>query len=307
MSTSTSLSVRLVGSKADAVRHLKVLLERGRTLRGTQIHSRGHVEELRAKKDEWVADTVELLRRIFDAPTVAESFADTGTRFTNYPVDMPAAGDLFGEEMELRLSRLNVVLKRVESTPDVPASAATTPAPDLVTPPRPALSPAPQSPTAASTGPLAAASAGGDVKTAAKAILVVSHGVEPRHTEAVSEFLGRLGLSAKLHLREPGKPVELEGATAAGFAVMLMSSEDAAHARPGSHQTLRSDVAFDMGFLCGRVGAARLAVLFPPGGEGFSCDRQIPYIPLDASGGWMLHLGRHMKRAGVDIDLNRVL
>lgn len=303
MSTATSLSVRLVGPKADAVRHLKVLLERGRTLKGTQLVSRGHVEELRAKKDEWVADTVDLLRKIFDAPTVADSFADTGTRFASYPLEMPAAGDLFNEEMELRLSRLNVVLKRVEATPDVPASAATTPANDLVTPPRPAAVPAPAGPTASS----APASNAGDGKVNARAILVVSHGVEPRHTEAVSEFLGRLGLSAKLHLREPGRPVELEGATSAGFAVMLMSAEDASHARPGSQQTLRSDIAFDMGFLCGRVGAARLAVLFPPGGDGFSCDRQIPYIPLDASGGWMLHLGRQMKRAGVDIDLNRVL
>ncbi|MFN4243234.1 MAG: TIR domain-containing protein [Tepidisphaerales bacterium] len=307
MSTATSLSVRLVGPKADAVRHLKVLLERGRTLKGTQLVSRGHVEELRAKKDEWVADTVDLLRKIFDAPTVADSFADTGTRFASYPLEMPAAGDLFSEEMELRLSRLNVVLKRVEATPDVPASAATTPAPDLVTPPRVGSAPV-STATANATAPAApTAPSMGDSKVNAKAILVVSHGVEPKHTEAVSEFLGRLGLSAKLHLREPGRPVELEGATSAGFAVMLMSAEDASHARPGSQQTLRSDIAFDMGFLCGRVGAARLAVLFPPGGDGFSCDRQIPYIPLDASGGWMLHLGRQMKRAGVDIDLNRVL
>lgn len=292
MSTSTSLSVRLVGPKADAVRLLKVHVERGRALRHTSPASRGHVEELRMKKDEWVADTVELLRKIFDAPTVAESFADTAGRFANYPVDMPQAGDFFSEEMDLRLSRLGVVLKRVEATPDTPASVpAPAPATDIVTPPRSFTSPA---------TPI-------DTKANTKAILVVSHGVEPRYTEAVSEFLGRLGLSAKLQVREPGKPVELEGATTAGFAVMLMSSEDANHARPGSHDTLRSDIAFDMGFLCGRVGAAKLAVLFPPGGEGFSCDRQIPYIPLDPSAGWMLHLGRHMKRAGADIDLNRVL
>jgi hypothetical protein len=292
MSTSTALSVRLVGSKSDAVRLLKVHVERGRTLRQTTPTNRGHVEEMRVKKDEWVTDTVEMLKRIFDAPNVADSFADTAGRFANYPLDMPAAGDFFNEEMDLRLSRLGVVLKRVEATPEPAAPAATAPAHDIVTPPKFTEPRTPEARPAATNN---------------KTILVVSHGVDPKFTESVSEFLGRLGLSAMLQTREPGKPVELEGATTAGFAVMLMSADDANHARPGNNQPLRSDVAFDMGFLCGRVGASKLAVLFPPPGDSFACDRQIPYIPLDASGGWVLHLGRHMKRAGVEVDLNRVL
>ncbi len=290
MSTPTALSVRLVGPKADAVRLLKVHIERGRTLRQTTPANRGHIEEMRVKKDEWVSDTVELLKRIFDASAVADSFADTAGRFANYPLEMPTAGDFFNEEMDLRLSRLGVVLKRVEATPDPVAApaAAPTPANDVVTPPKfGAPSPVPS--------------------TNNRTILVVSHGVDHKFTEAVSEFLGRLGLNASLQTREPGKPVELEGATLAGFAVMLMPSDDAHNARPGTNQPLRSDVAFDMGFLSGRVGTSRLAVLFPPSGEGFNCDRSIPYIPLDVSGGWMLHLGRHMKKASVEIDLNRVL
>lgn len=287
---SNALSVKLVGPKSDAVRLLRVLAERGRTLRMTAIQSREQVEELRAKKDEWVSDTVELLRKIFDQATVADGFSDTQGRFNDYPSDQGGATEMFHEEMDLRLSRLNVVLKRIEASPEVPGTPAPVKEPaSIVTPPAMAAA---NSETPRPTG---------------KAILVVSHGVDHRFTEAASEFLGKLGLSATLQTREPGKPVELEGATVAAFAVMLMPSEDADNARPGAGNPLRSDIAFDMGFLSGRVGTSRIAVLFPQGGEGFTCSRKIPYIPIDQPGGWMLHLARHMKRAGVEIDMNKVL
>ena len=33
----------------------------------------------------------------------------------------------------------------------------------------------------------------------------------------------------------------------------------------------------------------------------------IAHLPVDGSGGWQLHLARQMKRAGMDIDLNRLV
>lgn len=309
---SNALSVKLVGAKADAVRMLRVLAERGRSIRMTTITSREQIDEARAKKDEWVHDTVELLKKIFDQTTVADGFYDTQGRFNDYPGDQQGATETFHEEMDLRLSRLNVVLKRIEASPEAPAVPAPVKDPSsIVTPPSstvsPTMTPATPPTSPSSVGSAPASSQAEAPRGSAKAILVVSHGVDHRFTEAASEFLGKLGLSATLQTREPGKPVELEGATTASFALMLMPSEDADNARPGSNQPLRSDIAFDMGFLTGRVGANRLAVLFPQGGEGFACGRKIPYIPIDQPGGWMLHLARHMKRAGVEIDLNKVL
>lgn len=285
------MTVKLVGAKSDAVRLLRVHVERGRSLRSSTPTSRQHVDELRARKDEWVADTIELLRRIFDAPTVADGFAETGGRFANYPAEMPAAGETFTEEIELRINRLLTVLKRIESTNDTPAAPAPVRDPAAIVSP-----PAAATPTPAVTSP-----------AIAKAVLVVANGVDAKFTESVGEFLGRLGLSPTVQVREPGKPAELSLDTGAGFAVMILPREDADHARPDSQTPLRSDVAFDLGFLCGRVGTSRIAVLFPQGADGFNCPRQIPHIPLDSAGGWMLHLARQMRKSGVEVDLNRVL
>ncbi len=285
----TSMTVKLVGAKSDAVRLLRVHVERGRSLRSSTPTTRQHVEELRARKDEWVSDTVELLRRIFDAPTVADGFAETGGRFAGYPTEMPAAGETFTEEVEFRINRLLTVLKRIESTNDAPATPAPVRDPSvIVTPPAVITPPATPPPTT-------------------RSVLVVPNGVDAKFTGSVGEFLGHLGLSPAVQVREPGKSAELELGDGAGFAVMILPQEDADHARPDSQTPLRSDVAFDLGFLCGRVGTGKIAVLFPQGGEGFSCPRQIPHIPLDSAGGWMLHLARQMRKSGVELDLNRVL
>jgi hypothetical protein len=278
-STGSSTSVRLTSPRSEALRLLRVHLERGRTLRQVVPTSLEHVEELRAKKDEWVSDTCSLLRGIFDSGAISEGFAEAGAKFAVYPGEMPAAGETFADELDLRLARLTIVVKRVEAITDMPAA------------------PKPLADAAAIVTPATYAA---PTQTATRPGVVIFAHVSEDRVAPVREFLGQLGLQVSSgSVGDPGEKYD--------FALLILGGEDADKARPGSPNPIRAEVAFDLGYLCGRVGPTRIATLFLPGGEGFNCGRNIPHIPLDGASGWLLHLARQIRRAGVNIDLNKVL
>jgi hypothetical protein len=69
---------------------------------------------------------------------------------------------------------------------------------------------------------------------------------------------------------------------------------------------MRSDRALETGFLLGALGAKRLCLLLPPQGSAPGLE-SLSRVPLDADGLWRLLLARHLKQAGLDIDMNKAI
>jgi predicted nucleotide-binding protein len=98
-------------------------------------------------------------------------------------------------------------------------------------------------------------------------------------------------------------------AATTGFAIVLLTADDEGSER-GSRATApraRQNVIFEMGFFIGRLGRSRVAVIHEEGVELPSDMSGVLYTPLDAAGAWRLDLGREMKAAGLDVDLNKVI
>ncbi|MCC2634219.1 MAG: hypothetical protein K0S48_2105 [Ramlibacter sp.] len=107
--------------------------------------------------------------------------------------------------------------------------------------------------------------------------------------EALTTFIADLGLEPVIS-QEPtaGASLDvLEGLRQVDFGVLL-----------------QADRQLELGFLLAAVGRAKLVVLQ-------SGDASVPagllQQPMDDSGLWRLLLAREMKKAGIDVDLNRAI
>jgi predicted nucleotide-binding protein len=63
----------------------------------------------------------------------------------------------------------------------------------------------------------------------------------------------------------------------------------------------------ELGFFLGRLGRGKVAVLYKEGVEIPSDYQAVVFIPIENEDGWHLQLARELKRAGLDVDLNRVI
>ena len=64
--------------------------------------------------------------------------------------------------------------------------------------------------------------------------------------------------------------------------------------------------AFEIGYLAGKLGFARVVVLHTSPQAPFHDEYGMIYIPVDPADGWQLQLASHLKRAGVEVDMNRL-
>ena len=86
----------------------------------------------------------------------------------------------------------------------------------------------------------------------------------------------------------------------ASFALLFTASGD----QP--QQSADPDALFDLGCCVGKLGAGRVIVLHR-GGEAHTDRFGLTHIVFDDFDGWRLQLARHLKRAGVDVDLNKLI
>jgi hypothetical protein len=115
---------------------------------------------------------------------------------------------------------------------------------------------------------------------------------QPTHSAAV-ELLKRLHVTVKPALEAPGAGAPTEAAV---FVITSQPSESGA-----------ARVAlFELGCAVGRLGAKRVCVLHPADVAPPFADTPVTHIPADAGGGWHLTLLRHLKQAGMDVDLNKL-
>src|SRR5262249_55223526 len=113
----------------------------------------------------------------------------------------------------------------------------------------------------------------------------------------VVEFLTALGASTPLIDRTPDhieRPLLDELADPSRYAVVLTGDAQADPARAGRH-------LFELGVCVGKLGLTRVCVLSQKP-ESSAYEFGVTSIALDEAGAWHLHLARHLRRGGLEVD-----
>jgi hypothetical protein len=313
-------NIRLTVSKATALRHLKGRIEHGVAIRRRRVRYVEDLEQVRSAKTTWVQAYTELLRQMFHGSAggaIADACNDWVGRVYPEFAESEVFVEQFYDEMDYRISRLREVARQIAGMPEyIPAPIA-----DPGGEPASLIS-ATSGPNAIANGngaakPAAAASApatkeedkveqvnesaegAAAVAEAASGLLVVHGGAPAAVTQSVQQYLRDLGM--EIFTLPPG-PREGKSAIAAlerhpgaAFAVILLGPEDSAAA-----------ATFELGYFVGRLGLPRVCVLRDGAAEPAVDRHGIACLPLDAAGGWHLQLARHLKRAGIEVDLNKL-
>jgi len=96
-------------------------------------------------------------------------------------------------------------------------------------------------------------------------------------------------------------------AQTAAYAVVLLTGDDQGGPSGGPIQPRgRQNVIFELGFLYGRLGRDRVAVLRDEGVEEPSDIKGLVYITLDSGGGWKHELGKELEAAKLPVDYRRM-
>ena len=201
----------------------------------------------------------------------------------------------------------------------VAAPVAPTPAPAPApvakaspAPPASAPASAPPAPTRAPSLPKAPAVEDDSAPPLNSGIFVV-HGELQTAVNTIQSFMEDLQIQLQQMPAAPekGKGLvnSLEKNPDASFALVLLNHDDAVALKRSAADAsagVRSGIVFQLGYFVGRLGLKRVCVLYTGGAETFVSDHGIQFLPMDNGNGWQLLLARHLKRAGIEIDLNKL-
>ena len=129
-------------------------------------------------------------------------------------------------------------------------------------------------------------------------VLFVTHGPRDPAAEAVLQFMQQLSLAVLEADHTNGLIDTLESRNDAGFIVVMHGPSDG---------SIGESSMFKLGYCAGKLGLKRMCMMHAPTHPATSDGHGISHLSVDNNGGWQLHLARQMKRAGLDIDLNRLV
>jgi predicted nucleotide-binding protein len=149
--------------------------------------------------------------------------------------------------------------------------------------------------------------------------VLVTHGRDERWKQAVEHLLEQAGEhEIRILKQRPGERGRLaqllgEDGPEGRYAVVLLTADDVGGPRLESEEepyfTTRAhqQVVFEMGFLVASLSPGRVCVLYEDGVE-LPCELEgISHVRLDLAGTWQPKLLLHLRRAGFDYDLNRLV
>jgi predicted nucleotide-binding protein len=315
--TDRPTAAKLIMPRSDAIKHLQMACGAGEEIKARRIRNGDDLDEARGIKLQWVSDSTDLLNQLFDNVSVADYFNDwVGKVFPEY-AEFGNFVEQFYEEMDHRLSKLRAVLKRVEEAPDnvgaTPSEGAAAPA--HAAPEKPEKQEKPAAEHSKSSGkqnksPQQHAQTSSSPNTesampsaASNKVLFVSHGPKDPSSEAVLQFVQQLSMAVLEADHTNGLIDTLEGQKDMGFVIVMNAAD---HVENGK-ASLSDNSVFKLGYCAGKLGLKRMCMMNGPTHPSVAGDSQgITHVTVDPNGGWQLHLARQMKRAGCDIDLNRL-
>ena len=296
--TTTQDQAELTVPLEDAAREIQNQLKIAAAIKAQRIRNRWELDHARTEKQEWVGRTTELLIHLFGNSAVADECNDWVATILPEYAELDLFIELFNNEMKHRMERLRSVGKRL--TQCVQAAHTLAPVADPETHPDKTLRQDPQPlPDAAVPAPAAPSPAAPAVQAVGGALFV--RAADDQAGAKVAEFLSALGLSPHVINRRESIDPALVNELCDGTRVSIILCGDSTTDPAQSARQM-----FDLGCCVGRVGIARVCVLSRVTDQASSDPFGIPHIPIDPTDAWHLHLARHLRRGGFEIDLNKL-
>lgn len=330
-------AAKLIAPRGDALKHLNAAFDKGTEIKARRIRNGDDLDAGRAAKLQWVADVTDLLNQLFDNVSVSDYFNDwMGKVFPEY-AEFGNFVEQYYEEMDHRLNKLRAIWKRVEDAGEsngatLTAAAGGTPVNEAGPSPQFADETRPQQPRhvaapAPSPAALPQVAAAGDNRSArphkhsqqaspsaspnreqsmsaaaSNKVLFVTHGPKDPSSEAVMQFIQQLSMAVVEADHTNGLIETLEAQRDMTFVIVMNAAD---HVENGKASLSDSSV-FKLGYCAGKLGLRRMCMMNGPTHPNVGDSQGIAHVAVDVNGGWQLQLARQMKRAGCDIDLNRL-
>ncbi len=143
----------------------------------------------------------------------------------------------------------------------------------------------------------------------------IVHGRDDGPKQAVARFLERLELSPIILHEQANEGLTIiekfEQHSQVGFAVVLLTPEDVGRLASEGDSELRprarQNVILELGFFLGKLGRKRTCALLVGDVEIPSDYAGVLYVSMDEQDAWKFELVRELKKAGFDVDANRIL
>jgi len=144
--------------------------------------------------------------------------------------------------------------------------------------------------------------------------IFIVHGHDEQIKEMTARFIEKLGLEAViLHEQaNEGRTIieKLEKHTDVGYSIVLLSPDDVGAAitdKENLKPRARQNVLLELGYMAAKLGRTHVCALKKGDVEIPSDLLGVLYIDIDTAGAWRLMLGRELKAAGLNVDLNNAI
>jgi predicted nucleotide-binding protein len=267
----------LMVTRAHAERQLNARIDKARDLLELPIRSEADLKRARREYDKWDSYTETLLRKLFDTPEISEEYL-APTRLFHHQSYTQRIDD-YRHDVETKISRLEGLVDKLRLYE------------------KPQSEPAPAKATALSRD------------------IFIVHGHDEATKQSVARFIENLDLVAIILHEQPNRGRTLiekleQESSPAGYAVVLLTPDDVG-ARADKPKDLvprpRQNVIFELGFFLGKLGRDRVCVLYRKGVERPSDISGVSYIEMLEGEGWLNHLAREMRAAGIEFDAGKLI
>jgi predicted nucleotide-binding protein len=145
-----------------------------------------------------------------------------------------------------------------------------------------------------------------------KAVFLV-HGHNDLIREMAARAVEKVGLTAIILSEQANRSdtiiEKLERYANVNFAIVLMTADDVGGKKsqtPALKDRARQNVILELGYFMGKIGRKQVCVLYEKGVELPSDYYGVVYIEIDDRGAWRYALGKELKEAGLQVDLNKL-
>lgn len=272
---------------------LQVQIDKGEGMLSRRPTSQEDLDRLEEEKRLWSDYNATLLKKIFTTSEMADEYtAFYGGGFSTQPNFGQLLRDFY-DDLRDSLTRLRSIHGRLDLF-DAPGGS------DKHT----AITGVPSGAVTSKETSLNSNAQAGDI--------FLVHGQNDQAKETVARYLEKLGLKVVVLHEQPnlGRTIieKFQDYASVRYAVVLLTADDVGASTKSASDLkprARQNVILELGFFMGKLGRHRTCAMLEAGVEIPSDYSGIVYISLDASGAWRLLLGKELRAAGLDVDLNR--
>lgn len=151
-------------------------------------------------------------------------------------------------------------------------------------------------------------------KPPGKGEIFIVHGHDELAKQNVARFISNLALKPIILHEQPsgGKTIieKLEAHIYVDFAVVILTPDDEGY--PAGDEAkkkgrARQNVILELGLFLGALGRNRVCALHKGDVEIPSDYQGVIFIPMDDAGAWTMLLAREIKKAGINVDMNKII